>query len=180
MLAMYMSLIEDDRDKIKFENIYYSYRKQMITVANEILRNETLSEDAVQNALLGIAECIKNIQDSNANMLKAYVLTAARNAAINLLKKEKKHEHQRIPLNLANREIGSDVSLDYAEQVRIAISRLPLLYKEVLMLYYVQEMSYGQMAKLLGRKPDALRQQVSRGRKMLNQALQEEGVNIEI
>lgn len=180
MLALYMALIEDEADKIKFENIYYSYRKQMLMAANEVLKNETLAEDAVQNALLGIAKRIKNVQDNNPQMLRAYVLTAARNAAINLLKKEKKHEHMRISMNVADAVVSTDQSDDKLEQVKTAICRLPLLYREVLMLHYVQNMNYAQMAELLHRSQSALRQQVSRGKKMMRQVLEEEGILLEV
>lgn len=180
MLALYMALIEDEADKIKFENIYYSYRKQMLVAANEVLKNETLAEDAVQNALLGIAKRISNVQDNNPQMLRAYVLTAARNAAINLLKKEKRHEHMCISIHAVDEEVSVDQPENKLEQVKAAISRLPLLYREVLMLHYVQNMNYAQMAELLHRSQSTLRQQVSRGKKMMRQVLEEEGILLEV
>ena len=64
MLFLYMTMIEEQADQIRFEQIYHGYRKQMLAVANRVLRNPEDAEDAVQNALLGIARNIKSIPSS--------------------------------------------------------------------------------------------------------------------
>lgn len=56
MIAMYLALIDDEKDKIKFREIYEEYSKQMWYVANEILHDRFLAEDAVHDAFLGIAK----------------------------------------------------------------------------------------------------------------------------
>ena len=48
-----------------------------------------------------------------------------------------------------------------------AIRNLPELYREVIFFHYVEEQSIQTIAKRLGRREDAVRQQLSRGRKML-------------
>ena len=54
MLTFYLSLIETEEDKSKFENIYETYRKVMFYTANQILKDEYLAEDAVHSAFLRI------------------------------------------------------------------------------------------------------------------------------
>ena len=46
MLLFYTSLINDEKDKLRFEEIYYSYHKTMYAIANGILQNKEDSEDA--------------------------------------------------------------------------------------------------------------------------------------
>ena len=48
MLTLYLSLIETPQDKTLFEQVYYTYRKQMYFVAKSILEDNFLAEDAVQ------------------------------------------------------------------------------------------------------------------------------------
>lgn len=87
MLLLYTAMIDEKPDQLRFERIYHSYRKQMMLVADRILHNRDEAEDAVQNALLGIARNIKNVpQDERVE--RAYVLTAAKNAALLLLPKQ--------------------------------------------------------------------------------------------
>ncbi|HET9452280.1 MAG TPA: RNA polymerase sigma factor [Aggregicoccus sp.] len=54
-----------------------------------------------------------------------------------------------------------------------ALVALPLRYREPLLLVAVQQLSPAQAAQVLGLKPEALRQRLSRARGMLEQRLQE-------
>ena len=47
MLNLYLTLIDDDEDKIRFTKLYEQYRHLMFYIAQEILKDEHLSEDAV-------------------------------------------------------------------------------------------------------------------------------------
>ena len=84
MLMFYMALIDDKEDQCRFERIYYSYRKQMVLVADRVLHNQSDAEDAVQDALVRIARNIANVP-RDEKVERAYVLTAAKNAALNML-----------------------------------------------------------------------------------------------
>jgi len=55
VLAFYVDMIPSRKDQIRYDQIYFEYRKQMYAAAFRILRNKEDAEDAVQNALLGIA-----------------------------------------------------------------------------------------------------------------------------
>ena len=81
MLMMYLALIDNNEDVLVFENIYHTYRQQMIYVAESILGNFDDAEDAVQIALFGIAKSFKCVPITDDARLRAYVLTAAKNAA---------------------------------------------------------------------------------------------------
>ena len=50
MLMMYLSIVETPEERSLFEQIYYTCRKQMFFVANGILNDEILAEDALQEA----------------------------------------------------------------------------------------------------------------------------------
>ena len=56
----YLTLIESDTDKSKFEIIYRAYRDLMFHVAYKILNNQQDSEDAVHQAFLKIIEVPEN------------------------------------------------------------------------------------------------------------------------
>ena len=92
MLMLYAAVIDDAEDIKKFEKIYYEYREQMFFVANKILRDSYEAEDAVQNALLGIARSIRTLPDDDACLVRAYTLTAAKNAALNMLPEKQRRD----------------------------------------------------------------------------------------
>lgn len=94
MLFLYTALIDDEIDQCRFADIYYTYRKQMLLVAQRILHNPEDAEDAVQTAPLGIAQRIHSVPTGNDKVLKAYVLTAAKNAALSMLPKKQERDQQ--------------------------------------------------------------------------------------
>ena len=181
MLLLYTAMIDDTQDQLRFEDIYYSYRKQMLLVAQRILHDPMEAEDAVQTAFLGIARQIKRIPAGNPQIVRSYVLTAAKNAAINMLPKR---QQQNELLSISELDVADDHNLfdqiassqDY-ELLFKAIRKLPAIYREVLMLKYVQELTMKEIAALLGRKVTTIHQQITRGKKLLIAQCREEGMD---
>ena len=76
------TIITDDKEKLsKLESVYTLYKKRMWYVANQILDNAQDAEDAVHNALIGIARNLDHITDIDSKSTLAYVITAAKHAA---------------------------------------------------------------------------------------------------
>ena len=55
MLTLYLAYLDDANDQRLFEDIYYSYRKQMVTLALSILGQTEDAEDAVSKVFVRIA-----------------------------------------------------------------------------------------------------------------------------
>ena len=182
MLAIYAALIDEDDDLRYFEYIYKNYAGQMLSVARSILADYPEAEDAVQNALLGIAKSIKTVPHGNQIVLRAYVLTAARNAAFALLP-DKKLRDNLIDLDSLQFSVQEDIfetvmhSQEYDLLLKI-INTLPIQYREVLMLRYVIGLKPRDIAKALGRRTATIQQQITRGKAKLAEAYQKEVSNI--
>ena len=157
-----------------FDTIYRSYQKQMFFVAERILHNRSDAEDAVQNALFRISRQVKNLPE-NEQALRAYVLTAAKHAALDLLPKQAKEEDIEQLIVPDSEDLFKKLadSEDY-DRLLATISALPLKYREVLMLHYVQELEVKQIAKLLNRPRATIQKQLARGKALLAQAYQKE------
>ncbi len=174
MLLFFTLLIEEDDDKAKFEKIYTLYKKKMWYAANSVLRDAHLAEDAVQNAFIGIAKNIKRIGDIESSKTLSYVITASKNCAIDILRKRKE-------LNEVNIDELYDVSdeksnfgysaIETEDFVVKALSAVPVVYRDVLYLLIVEQMSEKEIAELLGRKTGTIHQQVRRGRMILKEEL---------
>ena len=70
VLATYLNMITGQTDKLRFEQLYHSYRKQMLAVAYRILENPDDAEDAVQDALLGIVKSISSMRELEDTALR--------------------------------------------------------------------------------------------------------------
>ena len=65
MLMLYMSMLDTQEEKSKFEEIYIQYRKLMFVCAKSILKDDALAEDAVHNAFIKI---IRHLQKRRRNI----------------------------------------------------------------------------------------------------------------
>ena len=63
MLQLYLQLLDTEEEKQGFELLYETYRKLMHWVANNILHDEKLAEDAVHEAFLRIIKNFHKIND---------------------------------------------------------------------------------------------------------------------
>ena len=185
MLMMYLSIVETPEERSLFEQIYYTYRKQMFFVANGILNDEIWAEDALQEAFLGIAKQITLFRDMPENNMKAYVLTVAKNAAINIGKQEQRFKQHHTIFDEALIASYPDQVLDaqmYRETYQTlfsVISRLSPFQQDILMLRYSNNMNCTQIAIALGKKPSTVRKELSRARKALRNSCKTEGLDIE-
>ena len=61
MLVCYLAMIDREEDAQRFSGLYFAYQKQMLQVALGVLRNQEDAEDAVQTALLCLAQHIRDL-----------------------------------------------------------------------------------------------------------------------
>lgn len=154
MIAMYMSFIDSENDREKFEIIYHEYRKRMVSVAYSILHNNEDAEDAVHETFIRIAKNMKAIDDPRSKKTSAYVITAAKNNAINLFNKNKRaceHIFTGDIGNLTDERFYEKMSLteSYKEIVN-AVELLNETYRDVMYYHFVCDMKIKDIADLLG------------------------------
>lgn len=184
MLMFCAAMIEDPGNRETFERICSNYRNRMFYIAKGILNNDSDAEDAVQDALFAIAKQIDSLPLGCPSSTKAYVFTAARNSALNILDK---HSRQReAALDINDYELTTDdrlfericASQDYG-MLMSALKQLPLKYREILMMHYVNEMKMKEIAEVLGRKLPTVHQQITRGKKLLIELCKKEGMSFD-
>ncbi len=160
--------------KFTFESIVEAYQKQMLFVAERILHNHHDAEDAVQTALFRISRQVK-LLPQNEQVLRAYVLTAAKHAALDLLPKQSTDLDSDQIVVVSSEDLFESVvaSQDY-ERLLHAIESLPSIYREVLMLRYVQQLETKHIAKLLNRSRGTVQKQLTRAKNLLSQIYHKE------
>ena len=175
MLMFYMSLIDNDDDRTKFEILYNKYRKRMVYTAYSVLGNNEDAEDAVHDTFIKIARNMRSIQDPDSDETLSYVLKAVKNTAINLSKKNttrNKHMQSQDVKDISDSAFLDKLRIqeNYEEVVK-AIRGLNDTYKDVLFYYFVEGMKAKDIADLLGRNKATVQQQIIRGKKKLLEIL---------
>jgi len=155
---------------VVLEELYVKYRQLMFYVANEILDDTQLAEDAVQEAFIRIAKNMHKIDIANDLKTKAFVVTIVHNVALTMLKKENHYydfsEYQ--DLIVDKQEVEKDV-LDRLEVKSYisAIRKLPEKYRDILYLHCVQEYTISEISKLLQLSQEVVKKRIQRGRKKI-------------
>lgn len=176
MLAFYLSLIETQEDKRLFEKIYMDYRQNMFNYAKKLLGDEGYAEDIVHDVFLSIIKTgVDKIQEiDNENHLWNYLSTAVRNQCISFAKKhsvhiaQEKEYNDQLGINLNEDSPLQESSYQFLVET---IRDMKPTYADVLYFSIVHEMNSVQIAKLLNLEPAAVRQRISRGKKLLREKL---------
>lgn len=177
MLSFYSTMIDSDSEKSKFEIIYNLYKKRMWYVANEILQDPLEAEDAVHDAFIGIAKNISHIDDPHSKATFAYVITAARHAALNIANRNRDRYFLKLDdyRNFPDEEAFRNLQETETKTIIIsALKEIPEIYRDLLYFRYVEEMSEKEIATLTGINYVTVRQRLSRARKMLLKLLEKE------
>ncbi|MBE6719937.1 MAG: sigma-70 family RNA polymerase sigma factor [Ruminococcaceae bacterium] len=170
MLVLYLSLIDNENDKSKFEIIYYEYRERMFSVAFDVVKNNEDAEDAVQNAFVGIANNMSSIGDPLSQKTLSYVLKASKNAAINIYNKNNKIKTVEFndDINLSDDDFFDEIIAKKERgEIVDAIYNLNDTYKLPLYYYFVCDMKIKDIANLLGISVSAVKVRIHRGKKKL-------------
>ena len=170
MIYIYLSALETDEDRIQFEDIYRKYKNRMYKFAISILHNNEDAEDVIHQAFLIIANNFEKIKLFSCHEMNAFII---RNTSINLYNKNKRISERHTDLDQEKIPIEVDFfnNIDYEYLVQI-ISKLPLIYKEILLLRYVEGFTVKQISAMLGISIDNVRKRTERAKKMLKAELE--------
>ena len=175
MLLIYLSAISDSESRKTFEYYYVTYRKAMFYAAYSVLNNTQDAEDAVHNAFLAISRHVDVLVNSAENDGKCYCVKAAKNAALNIVRKNSRNgnevsieEFYDVPDEKAFEDMIAQT--EYSDVLAV-IRNMDDVYRDVLYMRYVMDMSVKQISDTLDRKVSTVKQQLVRGKKILIQNL---------
>ena len=171
MLTMYLAILGTEEDRERFTLLYEAYEKRLYAVALKVLANPAQAEDAAQQAWLQVLRNWERVKELEWESAGKYLAVAAKNAALDLLKKERWTASMPEEWNPPAPEDGES---EYRRLVALILS-LPEAYRRVLELKYVMEESNQAIARRLGMKESTVSTRVQRGRKLLLEAMEREG-----
>ncbi len=174
MLLFYLEMINTQEDKDKFELLYETYRKRLFYVANQIIKDSFLAEDAVHHTFLTVLEKFDKIDEVHSHKTFSFLVVIVRNYSINLYNKRKRHPL--IPLDENTYADDNDLlaATEEADAVTRAIFMLPDLSRDILTLKYVHEFTNREIAAMLGITEVTVRKRLERAKKLLKKILKGE------
>lgn len=174
-MLIYLSAIESDSHKSKFEAIYTEYRNLMFYIANRILKHVNDSEDVVHQSFLKIIEIIDKIGDPKCPQTKSLVVTIVERKAIDLYRARKRRKILPIDEEYINVPSRSEIeTLPERSAFAEAMAMLPTRYRELLMLKYDNGFTNHEIAGMLSMTEDNVKKTLQRAKAKLEMILEEQ------
>ncbi len=176
MLAIFMT-IENDGERRLAEELYLSYRGRMYGIAYSVLHNREDAEDAVMDAVYNIVNNISRFASLPRNKTESLIVIIVRNAAINRYNRNRRRgvlpldeEHENIPDSDPTPAEMFGEAEDY-EALLARIRSLEPIYRDVLLLKYLDGCDNAAIAALTGVTETTVRVRLMRARAQLARLL---------
>ena len=143
------------------------YSQMLFRICYSILGNKQDAEDALQETFLRYMLKAPLFKDSEHE--KAWLIKVATNISKNMVLLRKRRKT--VDLDELN-SIGIE---DEDSQVFEAIMSLPVKYKIVMTLFYIEGYDSKEVAKIIGISPEAVRKRMQKGRELLKTEIEKWG-----
>lgn len=172
---IFLTMIDIPEDKSKFVILYEKYRYLMQKVAMDVLQDRFLAEDAVHNAFLNLTTHMADIGEPDSLQTKRYLITVAKNAAVDLYRKKSVRIQREIYMEeLEDKDIlVTYMETDLENDILDILKNLPVKYRDVFLLKYSSHLENDKIARLCGIQEGTVRQRIARGKVLIEKELKE-------
>ena len=176
-MLIFLDMLDTPEEKNCFQIIYETYSHFLWYLADQILHDAHLAEDAVQETFLALANHMDRVKDPRSRETRNFLGTIVRNKAIDIVRRQKKIKVE--SYEEWEGQAGEDLLELYLqkesrERIFQAIDRLPEEYRIALEYRYLHEMSEKEVAGMMGISPKTANGKIFRARKKLQTLRREE------
>ena len=172
-------LVEKVRDENHglYRHIVERYEQKLRRYAMTFVHDTEVADDVLQNAFM---KAYINLWGFNTKKkFSSWIYRIVHNEAINEIKKRKKElylEDTPEAEMVESTEDGADVTTDgnrTKEMLEQSLERLPLMYREPLVLYYLEERSYQEIVDILHMPVGTVGTRIRRGLALLTKIVED-------
>lgn len=150
------------------------YQKLVVHITGRLIQRQDELEDVSQEVFLKVYQNLGKYR--NECKLSTWIATIAYNTSINYLRKFKKVDEVNPDDSTALRNLTDSRSEDYEQTdlhrfIREQIELLPVQYRTVLTLYYLEEFSYQEIEQITGMPEGTVKNYLFRAKMLLKEKL---------
>ncbi len=164
----FTQMSETTDERLKIEEIFYTYGNLMFYVANQILHNDHDAEDAVQQALFVIYQNLEKFSEIKCPKLRSFIVTIVERKAIDLYRVKRRNAAIPFEDTLIHTlvESAADAVVERVD-LAMAMALLPARYRELLFLKYDNGYSEREIAVMYSMTEANVRKTIQRAKKQL-------------
>ena len=187
-MLIFTTMINDVDDRAFMQEVYQQNERLMYAIALKYASNTQDCEDIVHDTVEKLCKNIAKIKELPNSALRAYVVYAVRNTAINFRKHQSTiNRHiQQLSGDDSNSEYDQPESIERIEDLQEKRTRLTKVWmqltdaeQELLYRKYVLEQTTEELAGIFQCSRDSIRMRLSRARRKSLRLMKGEGTNDE-
>lgn len=166
-----------DGDNASFDLIIKEYRENLIFFIMRYVRSASVAEEIAQDTFVELL--IHKNRYNFSCTLKTYLFTIAKNKAVNYLRRLKFVSDDEIDPNMRSDEESLAEKLikdEKSEALYRVLEKLTPDYRSALHLVYVEDMSYEEAGRVMGKNRKQIENLVFRARAATRKELEKEGI----
>ena len=160
-----------------YAEIIKRYQRKLVRYANYLVNDAEKASDVAQEAF--IKAYINLNSFDTKRKFSSWIYRIVHNEAVNLIKKHKKEtpflEH--FDFDSSTNIVEEYTQEEISRIVRVCIKELPLLYKEPLSLYFLEEKSYKEISDILRIPIGTVGTRINRAKLMMREICQRKKIN---
>ncbi len=171
-------------DRAAFAELVEKYRQPVMNLVYRTLRDETEAEDLAQNVFLQVYKSRSRYK--RTAKFSTWLFTIARNLCLNELRRRSRHPAESLEETHGEREgqpqrqyedkkvfLPTETLLhgELAQKIEEALAELPENQRTAILLCRQEDLSYEEIAEILGCSLSATKSLIHRGREVLKQKL---------
>jgi RNA polymerase sigma-70 factor (ECF subfamily) len=156
-------------DEQAFAEIVRAYDQRLRYFLLKLLANPEAAEDAAQDVWLDVYRGMVRLREPGA--FRAWLYRLARDRAFRQLRKTRPLQALQGETDIAiTDEEGEGFSKEDAEQIHRALDTLSPEHREVLVLRFIEDLSYDEIGRITGCRPGTVKSRIHYAKQMLRRA----------
>jgi len=157
-------------DESAFAELVARYQPRLRYYLGKMLGNAHSAEDALQDVWLSVFRGVPRLADVGA--FRAWLYRIARDRAFREFRNRPAHQplHESNLIDSTAEE--ANFTAEDAEQIHAALDELPAEHREVLVLRYIEDMTYQEIAGIVGCQIGTVRSRLHYGKRALRGVLE--------
>jgi len=170
-------------DAAAFDRVYAEFNARLFSFLARLSRNRDVAEDLLEETWLRFVDRAPKLRPDTT--LGPFLFTVARNLYVSYCRSRLLEDSQTVDM-IGLWSLGtprpspfeSTLASETGRRIELALSELPALYREALLLVAMEGMRPAEAAMVCGITPEAMRQRLSRARAAIARRLDERDTSV--